>query len=309
VLGIDGGGSRCRARLCALSGARFGARLGERIGEVLGEGFAGPANIRLGIEQSFGSVLQATTQCMRAAGLASRDLDRIVACLALAGASEPSHLEAARRHPHPYRTAIIVTDAQAACIGAHAGRDGGIVVVGTGTIGWAELSGRHYRVGGWGWPISDEGGGAWLGCEALRQTLWAHDGHVPWTELLRSLFARFQSDPHAIVRWMTGALPRDFATLAPVVVEHAAAGDRVALELLRRAGEHIDALARRLLALGVGRLALVGGLAASIEPWLTDDTRRHLAAPLGDAVDGALRLALDAARSDLQRNRERTPSR
>jgi len=80
LLGIDGGGSQCRARLCAMSGAR------------LGEGVGGPANIRLGIEQSFGSVLQATTQCMSAAGLALYDLDRIVACLALAGASEPGHL-------------------------------------------------------------------------------------------------------------------------------------------------------------------------------------------------------------------------
>src|SRR5262245_47339062 len=101
VLGIDGGGSRCRARLCAISG--------NKLGEKLGEGVGGPANIRLGIEQSFGSVLQATTQCMSAAGLAPRDLDRIVACLALAGASEPSHLEATRRYPHPYRTAIIVS--------------------------------------------------------------------------------------------------------------------------------------------------------------------------------------------------------
>jgi glucosamine kinase len=246
---------------------------------------------------------------MSAAGLALYDLDRIVACLALAGASEPGHLDAALRYPHPYRTAIFVTDAQAACIGAHGGREGGIVVVGTGTIGWAELSGRQYRVGGWGWPISDEGSGAWLGCEAVRKTLWAHDGRVPWTDLLQSLFARFQSDPHAIVRWMSGALPRDYASLAPVVVEHAAADDRVALELLLEAGEHIDALARRLLAFGVVRLALVGGLAASIEPWLPDDTRRHLTAPLGDAVDGALRLARDAALSDQQRDRERRPSR
>jgi glucosamine kinase len=123
------------------------------------------------------------------------------------------------------------------------------------------------------------------------------------------LFARFQSDPHAIVRWMSGALPRDYASLAPVVVEHAAADDRVAHELLLEAGKHIDALARRLLAFGVVRLALVGGLAASIEPWLPDDTRRHLTAPLGDAVDGALRLARDAALSDQQRDRERRSSR
>jgi glucosamine kinase len=192
---------------------------------------------------------------------------------------------------------VVVPDAQAACIGAHGGRDGGVVVIGTGTVGWAELNGRHARVGGWGWPISDEGSGAWLGCEALRRTLWAHDRCIPWTPLLQSLYTRFQSDPHAIVRWTTSALPKDFATFAPEVVEHATALDPVAIELLARAGRHIDALAQRLLDFGVERLSLVGGLAAAVEPWLADTTRRHLVAPLGDAVTGALQLACNAAQA------------
>jgi glucosamine kinase len=88
---------------------------------------------------------------------------------------------------------------------------------------------------------------------------------MPWSALLRSLFAKFQSDPHTIVHWMTGASPKDFATFAPEVVEHA--------------------------------LSLVGGLAASIEPWLADATRHHLVAPRGDAVAGALQLARNAAES------------
>ena len=215
----------------------------------------------------------------------------------MAGASEPSDLDAARRHKHPYRKAVFVTDAQAACVGAHGGGNGGIVVIGTGSIGWAELNGRQYRVGGWGWPISDEGSGAWLGCEALRRTLWAHDGRISWTALLSSLFEKFRSDPHAIVRWMTSALPRDFATFAPAIVEHASANDPTAVELLRLAGGHIDALAQRLVAFGVDRLSLAGSLAAAIEPWLQDATRHHLVAPLGDAVAGALQLARDAAES------------
>jgi glucosamine kinase len=295
LLGIDGGGSRCRARLCNIAGA------------TLSEGVGGAANLRLGVEQSFASVLQATIQCMNGAGLSSHDFERVVACVALAGASEPSQLEAARRHEHPYRMAVFVTDAQAACVGAHGGRDGGIIVIGTGSIGWAELNGRRYQVGGWGWPISDEGSGAWLGCEALRRTLWAHDGRMPWSPLLRSLFAKFRSDPHAIVHWMTDASPKDFAAFAPAIVEHALANDPVAVELLRLAGGHVDALAQRLIDFGVDRLSLVGGLATSIEPWLADSTRHHLVAPRGDAVAGALQLARNAAES-LARGRN-TPER
>jgi glucosamine kinase len=272
----------------------------------LGEGTAGPANIRLGVEQSFASVHQATIQCLTEAALSPRDLGRTVACLALAGASEPSQLEIARRHPHPYRKVVFVPDAQAACIGAHQGRSGGIIVTGTGTIGWAELGARCYRIGGWGWPISDEGSGAWLGCEGLRRTLWAHDGRIAWTSLLRFLFEKFQSDPDAIVRWMGGALPRDFATFAPAIAEHACDNDPVAVELMRLAGGHIDALAARLVACGADRLSLVGGLAASMEPWLAQATRGRLVPPLGDPVAGALQLAREAAYADEDRNRSRS---
>ena len=61
-------------------------------------------------------------------------------------------LAAARGYRHPFRNATITTDARAACVGAHRGRDGGIIIVGTGSIGWADVDGRQYRVGGWGLP-------------------------------------------------------------------------------------------------------------------------------------------------------------
>jgi glucosamine kinase len=283
LLGVDGGGTRCRVRLSAASGAR------------LGEATGGPANVRFGLEQSFSAVLHATSRCLEEAGLSSRDYPRIVACLALAGASEPNELRAVQRFEHPFGRIFVTNDAHAACIGAHGGRDGGVIVVGTGTVGWAELNGRHVRVGGWGMPISDEGSGAWLGCEALRRVLWAHDGRIPWTEMLTVLFRQFQSDPHAIVRWATHAAPRDFASLAPLVVEHA--GDPVADELMRLAAGHIDGLAARLVECGVDRIALAGGLAPYIEQWLSDTTRRVLVPPEGDALAGALRLARAAAGS------------
>jgi glucosamine kinase len=96
---------------------------------------------------------------------------------------------------------------------------------------------------------------------------------------------------------MTDASPKDFAAFAPAIVEHALANDPVAVELLRLAGGHVDALAQRLIDFGVDRLSLVGGLATSIEPWLADSTRHHLVAPRGDAVAGALQLARNAAES------------
>ena len=284
-LGVDGGGSRCRARLC-------NARR-----ETLGEGLAGPANIRFGVARSFDAVLEAARQCFNEAGLAPDRLKITTACLGLAGATEAVYLAAARSFKHPFRTIIITTDAQAACAGAHGADDGGIVIAGTGSIGWAQVGGQQHRIGGWGFPVSDEGSGAWLGCEALRRVLWAHDGRMEWSPLLRTIFAAFERDPQAIVRWMTMATPRDFGRLTHEIVEHATRNDPVGRELMVLAAGHIDTLAARLRSLGVARIALFGGLAGSILPWLAPETRECLVEPKGDAVQGALEIAMASARA------------
>ncbi len=285
LLGIDGGGTSCRARLCALSG------------EVLGEAATGPANLRLGLEQSFSAIADAATQTLDQAGISSVHLTRVVACLALAGASEPTYLAAAQSYPHPFRKAIVITDAHAACLGAHGQRDGGVIVAGTGTVGWAAVRGQTYRVGGWGLPISDEGSGAWLGCEALRRLLWALDGRLAWTGLLRDLGAEFGNDPHFVVRWADTASPRDFGSFTPRIFDYAVRGDPVGVELAKRAARHIDALAARLIDIGAARLALVGGCSAFLQSFLAETTKSHLVEPCGDALEGALHVARSAAQS------------
>ena len=278
LLGVDGGGTACRARLTDCEGA------------ILGEGVAGPANIRFGLHESFSAVLVAAGQCLEQAGLSFSDR-RIVACLALAGVSDPIDVAAVRSYAYPFFEVIITSDARSACLGAHAGEDGAIIIVGTGSVGWAIIAGRDFRVGGWGFPVSDEGSGAWLGCEAVRRVLWAQDGLIDWTSSLRRIFERFGSDPHAIVRWTSTARPRDFGTLAPIIAEAALQDDPVARELMLLAAQHINLIAARLIGLGVSRLSLMGGLATEIAPFLSDQAKSVLVRPAGDALSGALRLA------------------
>jgi glucosamine kinase len=282
-LGVDGGGTHCRARLADASGV------------ILGEGMAGPANVRFGVDECFAAILDAGRQCLAAAGLDQDRLGQLTACLALAGASEPTRLAEVEAYRHPFRRVVYTNDAHAACIGAHGGRDGGIIIAGTGTVGWAVIDGRHIRVGGWGFPISDEGSGAWLGLEAVRRVLWACDGRIAWTDMLTMLFGQFRSDPHLIVHWMQGARPRDFGRHARAVITYAGVGDPIARDLVRLAAAHIDALADRLAAVGAPALSMLGGLAEPIRPWLSEANRARLVPPEGDALAGALRLARAAA--------------
>jgi glucosamine kinase len=153
------------------------------------------------------------------------------------------------------------------------------------------VDGREVKVGGYGFPISDEGSGADLGLHAIRLALRAYDERAVGTSLTRDVMMRFHNDPFEAVAWMDQATATDYASFAPLVMRHADAGDPVARRVVREAAEQIDELVRRLSECGASRVALLGGLASSMQPWLAPDVQRRLVPIEGDAVDGALRLA------------------
>jgi glucosamine kinase len=100
---------------------------------------------------------------------------------------------------------------------------------------------------------------------------------------------------------MGSAKPKDFAALAPLVVEHALADDLAGCELMCLAANHIEILVKRLLAMGAPKIALSGGLASSVEPWLSEKAKRCLVPPAADALTGAVDLARAAALSEAAR--------
>src|SRR5712692_8394743 len=251
-IGVDGGGTGCRARIEDAEGC------------VLGTGIAGPAAVRLGIDRSLAAVESACRAAAAEAGLRPDALAEMDAGVGLAGIGRKGVLEEIAARPHPFRSVIYVNDANIACIGAHSGRDGGIVIIGTGSAGFAVVQGREVKVGGYGFPISDEGSGADLGLHAIRLALRAYDKRAVETSLTHDVMMRFHNDPFEAVAWMDRATATDYATFAPLVMRHADAGDPVARRIVRDAAEQIDALARRLSDYGASRVALLGGLATSM---------------------------------------------
>ena len=135
---------------------------------------------------------------------------------------------------------FFVSDGVGACLGAHSGQDGAIVIAGTGSIGLGFVEGRDLRVGGYGFPISDEGSGADLGLKAVQLALRAHDGRYEPTALLAEVMQRFESDPMEAVAWMDRASATDYAALAPMVMRHADQGDPVGRRIVQSAAEQID---------------------------------------------------------------------
>jgi len=280
-LGVDGGGTGCRARL------------EDGDGSVLGAGLAGPATTRLGLDAAMAAVETAAAAALKEAGV--EDWSKVHAGIGLAGIGRKGALAALLARPHRFASIALASDGVIACIGAHAGRDGGIVICGTGSVGLARVEGRDIRLGGYGFPISDEGSGADLGLQAIRLALRASDGRLESSPLLHAIMARFADDAMEAVAWMDQASATDYATFAPLVMRHADQGDAMGRRVVQGAAEQIDGLVRALAERGAQRVALIGGLSSAMEPWLAPDVRRRLTPVLADPIAGAIHLARTGA--------------
>ncbi|GAA3050214.1 N-acetylglucosamine kinase [Streptomyces glomeratus] len=209
----------------------------------------------------------------------------------------------------PTEEVAVTSDAVTAHAGALGGRTGVVLAIGTGSvaIGIGD-DGSYARVDGWGPWLGDEGSGAWIGAAGLRAALRAHDGRGPDTALLAAAVERFGDPdrmPSAVGR--DGNPARTAASFAPDVARAAAAGDAVASAIVRDAaaalGEAVLTAARRIGGGDTLPVTVTGGLTGLGEPLLgplrtalTGSPRPlHLRPPLGDPLDGARLLALDAS--------------
>ena len=212
-------------------------------------------------------------------------------CSGLAGATGPEHCARVERAALPFASVTVDSDGCAACLGAHRGGDGGIVIAGTGSAGFALIKGQRFSLGGHGFVLGDQGSGAVMGRALLQQALLAHDGIVTASAATRAVMAQFHDTPAELVEWSRTALSRDYAAFTPRIFAAAAQGDKVALAIVHKAATGLASMARQLLRAGAPRLSLIGGLVPAITPYLAPDITAALSAPLADPLEGALLLA------------------
>jgi glucosamine kinase len=280
-IGVDGGATGTRLRAV------------DDDGRVLGEGTAGPSSLTLGVDGAWVQIRAA----LAAAGIAEDDFpDAVIAC-GLAGTGRPEKRAEFRAKAPDFNRLRLCSDAHATTLGAHAGQPGAAIALGTGTVGSALYAdGGTRQVGGWGFPVGDEGSGAWLGLQALAETLQLLDGRdVTGSALHRAIFEACGATGPELLSWTYQAPSTKYATLAPIVVRLAAQADPAAVRLMQAAGREIDRLARALDPDGALPFCAGGSLAAPLRPYMDPAITARLRPPQGDARDGAVLLARSLA--------------
>jgi glucosamine kinase len=275
-LGIDGGGSKCRARIR------------DDRGKLLGEAVGGASNIYQDFEGSLANIIAAASGAAQSADL---HVSALHAGLGLAGIVTSVGAEKIQAAHLPFASVTADNDAYVACVGAFSGENGGIVIAGTGSIGLGIVDEQCHMVGGWGFQLGDHGSGAWLGHHAVRRAALVLDGLLQPTGLIEAVLERSGRTRQTLSRWSETAVPKDYAAFAPLVFEHAAKADVQGMTIVIEGASAISKLGNALLARGAQRLCLMGGLSQVYLPYLNADVRAALVPPQADAVDGAIMLA------------------
>ena len=117
-----------------------------------------------------------------------------------------------------------------------------IVIAGTGSIAYGRnREGQTARAGGWGFAISDEGSGHWIGRTAVAAALGAWDENPEQDLRLIEMLMKSWSlqTIEQLVPAANATPPPDFAALFPAVLSLADSGDRIARDVLTQAGTQL----------------------------------------------------------------------
>ena len=280
---IDGGGTRSRARLV------------DEAGRMLASALSGPLNPSTNAARALASLLDLWQRCCAATNRDAKDVAGVTLAIGAAGLYVPSTRAAFLAGCPPFGRRVAMTDGYAALIGAGGGAPCGLIIAGTGVAGHRLYADGHsIQRDAWGWVAGDRGSGAWIGRKAARHCFSALDGVVPGDGLSLAVLDAIGGPAAIEAGWVKDLTPDRLATLAPVVLMQAEAGDARARAIRARAVEHLAALAQVLDARDVP-LYCAGGLTEPLAPLLADRLGRPIAHPEADALTGCWLVAAGSA--------------
>ncbi|PMQ01411.1 MAG: hypothetical protein CBR30_06180 [Dictyoglomus sp. NZ13-RE01] len=238
-LGIDGGQTKTLCILGNEEGKILSIGKGRGLEHILSP--RGPEVAKLAFQEALSS-------CLFPYDPSSFEFE--CAFLGLTGVSRPdseeakSFTEVAKKIIKAKRI-FVDSDPSIALAGAFFGKEGIIVIGGTGSVALGFDGTRYSRCGGFGYLFGDEGGGFQIALQAIKIALKYEDAcHPPtllWEKIIKN--SSFSSIEEMVRSYYAGKIGRDqIALFTKSVKEAAEEGDRFAQEILLDAGRELAKL-------------------------------------------------------------------
>lgn len=278
-IGIDGGGTKCRARI------------EDSDGILVGESISGPANIMRDSVLAKRSIVEAIEKAIAVSGLSIHH-DQCVVGAGLAGANIAQAAEKFGEWSHPFRQMHVLSDLHAACLGAHNGQDGAAIITGTGSSATCWNNGVFTDIGGHGFPIGDVASGAWLGLKAVQHTLLCLDGLRKEDELSATICEALNTqNANDIVSVCATFNTHHFAALVEQILPLLYISIDSVESLFKEGANYIESVANVLLANNDCSLAMIGGLSTIYSQHLSSEIKARTVSSKSSPQQGALFFA------------------
>lgn len=235
-LGIDGGGTKTKFLLGDEECIRAEAST------------EGSNILRSGQDAVRDALLRGIDDVCTSAGITQDDISRVVAGIA-GSSNEEVRVALEEILRERFSGAItILGDMVISHYAALEGKPGVLVNAGTGSIAYGRnAKDETARAGGWGFAISDEGSGHWIGRLAIATAMRSFDAGVHHDFVHHLVTALGVGRPEELAKFANSTANPDFAQIFPAVVSIAELGDEKAQLILRNAGEELALLAETVL--------------------------------------------------------------
>ena len=278
LVGVDGGGSGTRIIIT------------DKKLQILASAEGEPSALGQGIEKAWRAILDTLARAFHYGNIPVPRLSECAIGLGLSGANNIIWKNEFYMRNPGFKSIIVDTDGFTTLLGAHEGKPGTIVAVGTGSVGMVLNSANERKdVSGWGFPSGDDASGASLGLKAANITQKTIDGRRSPSTLSENVLNFCGREPAQFLNWLGNAGQNSFAKLAPLIFQ-AASTDKDANDLLINAGLEIALMVKALDPNGKLPLAICGGLGEALIPYLPEEIKLRNQSPLGDSTVGALLL-------------------
>ena len=229
VIGIDAGGTKSRA--CAF----------DLQGNLLLHHVTGQGNFLSNSEQAWDHVISAADACITDMGKSPKYL--ALGAAGLYGSGLEHSLEENLKNRYGCSSKA-VDDGTMALYGSLKGKDGILVIAGTGSVVYGKSGGTILRTGGWGQILDDRGSGYEIALNGLKELVWGYDAGRKMSLMEKELLKQTGcSSIHGLPAYLKNASKKEVGALARIVCLHSEKGDKKARQILNNAGQNLAEMA------------------------------------------------------------------
>lgn len=256
IICVDGGGTKTSAVAY------------DSLGNELSNFQSGFGNLAINAEEALTNIEYA----IKGAMISLRNLKCIHICVGLAGVEVGRNKEIVKEFLEKiFNVSVtVVNDAYLALSASLKGKDGILVISGTGSIAYGKYKNEVTRTGGWGHILGDEGSGYDIVKNAFKQMTLDKDDSKDISNLTSALLKKINAKNIAeSMDYIYKSNKGELASLVPTIVDMANKGDQSALKILNEAGTDLAKLClktyRSLSINGEVNIAIRGSVLTKIE--------------------------------------------